>query len=707
MPCSSGASKTGDNLKKLHVKPAANTNPIAAVRAGFWLGLLAMGCARLQGADPAGSALWAAHVQPLFSQHCFKCHGELKQKNGLDLTTPAAMLKGGDNGPAVVPGRPEDSLVYKFVLPGSEQHMPPKDYQLTEDEIALVKMWIAALPPNGAAASLATNPVKDWKAGDYQLVRPNKPKSLPPKHATAGEAIDFYIARERERIVRSAGAGAPANASSLKQSFKVASLCDDRTFARRIHLDLIGRIPTAAESDAFLRERRTSRRSMLVDRLLASPEHARHLREVFDVVLMGKRTGNAAWTAYLEGAFHTNRPWDRIVRDVLLARPESKAERGAVRFLYDRKDNHQAIVEAVSPAIFGVQIQCAQCHNHPLAPEIKQKHYWGMVAFFNRGKNVDTPEGPAISESAIGGFVKFANLKKESQDAVLAFLNDEVVPETRPGDNEKESDTPEKYKLTLADGKKAGFGAVPNFSRREQFAELTTRDNPLLARAFVNRAWAMLFGRGLVHPVDRMDSAHPPSHPDLLDWLARDFEQSGYDIRRLLRNLTFTRTYQLDSTPAGNGMKPPPEAFACAIEKPLSAEALCRSMLVAAGHVPDVAGSFPEFEKSKAQFADVFPDLFPVEFNANLKQALFLTNNRLFDDLLKPQSDNLTERLLAIDSPRGRVKEAFLAVLGRAPDPEEARRGADYLSRRLEHPEAATQQLVWALLTSAEFRFSR
>jgi hypothetical protein len=394
------------------------------------------------------------------------------------------------------------------------------------------------------------------------------------------------------------------------------------------------------------------------------------------------------------------------VRDLVRARPEGKTERGAVRFLYDRKDNHQAIVEAVSPAAFGVQIQCAQCHNHPLAPEIKQKHYWGMVAFFNRGKNVDTSEGPAISESAIGGFVKFANLKKESQEAVLAFLNDQVVLESRPGDNEKEVDAPEKYIRTLADGKKAGTGAVPKFSRREQFAELATRDNPLLARAFVNRAWAMLLGRGLVHPVDRMDSAHPPTHPDLLDWLALDFERSGYDIRRLLRNIVLTRTYQLDSVPAGKGTRPPVEAFAVAIEKPLSAEALCRSMLVATGNGPDTNGNFPRFDKSKALFADAFPDLFPVEFNANLKQALFLTNNQLFDELLAPQNGNLTERLLAMAEPRDKVNEAFLSVLGRLPDGEELKRGTEYLTARSEAKEISTKQFLWALLTGAEFRFN-
>lgn len=103
------------------------------------------------------SALWFAHIQPLFSQHCFKCHGEVKQKGELDLTTLPAMLKGGDSGPANIPGDPTASLVYKFVQPGAEQHMPPKDYQLSEDEIALLKMWIASLQKSGTASATASN----------------------------------------------------------------------------------------------------------------------------------------------------------------------------------------------------------------------------------------------------------------------------------------------------------------------------------------------------------------------------------------------------------------------------------------------------------------------------------------------------------------------------------------------------------------------
>src|SRR5205814_708313 len=192
------------------------------------------------------------------------------------------------------------------------------------------------------------------------------------------------------------------------------------------------------------------------------------------------------------------------------------------------------MAEAIAPLAFGVQIGCAQCHNHPLAAEIEQRHYWGLVAALNRSKNVDAKSGPGISESATGGFVSFANLKKESQPAVLAFLNGKIVPEKRPAEGEKEKDVPELYVVPPAKEKeKPENPAVPKFSRRAALAEAVTHDNPMLARAFVNRVWALLLGRGIVQPVDQMDSRHRASHPVLLAWLAHDFEANGFAVKRL------------------------------------------------------------------------------------------------------------------------------------------------------------------------------
>jgi len=303
------------------------------------------------------------------------------------------------------------------------------------------------------------------------------------------------------------------------------------------------------------------------------------------------------------------------------------------------------------------------------------------------------------------------------------------VDETWPKAGEKETDSPDLYLVPppistqnkeapkdntkkppqrRREAAKVDQPAVPKFSRRQALADAVTQDNPLLARAMINRVWAMLFGRGLVHPVDLMDSKHPVSHPELLDWLARDFEKSGYDLKRLLRTLCHTKAYQLESralTPA-KPKSEPAQSFACALDKPLSAEQLFRSLLIASGNAldkDDRAAGFPEKELRRA-FVAQFPDLFPAEYNASLQQAMFLSNSRFIDQLVKPASANLAARLMASSDNNQRVREAFLSIYGRSPDREELGACTSYLTAR--SPEAGVSQLLWALLTSAEFQLN-
>ena len=236
-------------------------------------------------------------------------------------------------------------------------------------------------------------------------------------------------------------------------------------------------------------------------------------------------------------------------------------------------------------------------------------------------------------------------------------------------------------------------------------AELVTHDNPLLARSFVNRMWTIIMGRGLVHPSDRMDSSHPPSHPDLLAWLAHDFEQNGYDVRRLVRIICLSETYQLDSKWA-SGSKPQPDLFASGMEKPLRAEVMLRSLLISVGEQPDASGDLPGYDSLERMFNDRFPEVLSTEFTPNLRQGLFLTNNKKLDELLKPEKENTTALLLKQPGPREQVDAAFIKVLGRLPDRDEKRATLDFMAERLKNRETAVRELLWALLTSAEFRFN-
>ena len=692
--------------------------------------------------------LWNAHIEPLLKEHCVECHSPTKSKSGLDLTSLQAILRGGDRGAAVLPGRPDDSNLYKFLGTESDPHMPPgKRKPLGDDAVSLIRQWIEKLAASSVTQEATNLPETNRVSTPARLrIAWQPPATMPP-----ARAIDRFLelAWKLDKVTPSTAA-------------------DDRTFVRRIHLDLAGRIPTREETEKFLRDHARDKRARLIEDLLAGEEYSRHMREVFDLVLMERRgekwedqRANQKWFTWLEDAFHRNRPWNEVIRDLIVARPGRPEDRGAVWFLYERENNPQAVAESLAPVVFGLQVKCAQCHDHMVAREIKQAHYWAMVAAFNRSKNVDTPAGPGVAESAIGGFVSFANLKKESQQARLAFFNGRKVEEAWPKDGEKEIESPDLYLVAPPPGKdKPKQAAVPKFSRREAFADAVTRDNPLLARAMVNRVWAMLFGRGLVHPVDLMDSKHPPSQPELLGWLERDFERSGYDVKRLVRTLCNAKAYQLDSR-AGGGQKrsatvserpvaaatqarkspdnsdlpvhsdklglgsataalqeptraprpakakpAPLNSFARTQDKPLSAEQLYRSLLVATGNRTDTNGTVAgrsEKELRRA-FIKQFPSLFPAEYNASLQQAMFLANSDLFDQLLAPRDANLTTRLAAMPDETARVREAFAAVFGREPDAEELRECGAYLKAR--SPEAGTKQLLWAMLTSAEFQVS-
>jgi hypothetical protein len=650
----------------------------------------------LVSAPLSAADFWADHVEPILKEHCVECHSPTRSKSRLDLSTFQNALRGGDRGAGFVPGRPEESSLYLLLKPGADPHMPPKK-QLSDEQLALIRTGIEKLEakPAAAASSESASNSSTSLATGASVVR--KPVWVPPADMAPSAVIDGFLERGwKARKVRP------------------AARADDATWLRRIHLDLVGRIPTEEEVARFQRLPARKRRETTVDGLLAHPEHPRHLREMFDVLWMGRPTGNAEaqrrdhrWYEFLETSFRENRPWDAMVRDLIVARPAKPEQRGLVQFLYERQNNPQAMAEAVAPLVFGLQIGCAQCHDHMVAREIKQAHYWGMVAAFNRSKNVDSDAGFGLAESAIGGFVSFANLKKESQQARLVFFNGRTVDEPWPADGTKEVDAPEKYRVPPPKNKeRPPAPAEPQFSRRQALVEAVTRDNPLLARAAVNRVWAMFLGRGLVHPVDLMDSQHAPSHPELLDWLAHDFERSGYDLRRLIRNLVLSQAYQLDSRPAP-GKAPTDEAFARAIEKPLSAEQLARSLILAAGpwkanaKSPAASVTVDPTSLQRALVRD-FPNLFAPEYNATLQQALFLSNSPVLESLLQPRPGNLAERLADLADDPTRVKTAFQAVLGRNPDRDELRASVAYLQ---EHPgQGGRSQFLWALLSGAEFQ---
>jgi hypothetical protein len=492
-----------------------------------------------------------------------------------------------------------------------------------------------------------------------------------------------------------------------KASIVPAEICTDEQFVRRLYLDIAGRIPTLAERESFIMDRSGSKRLEWIDRLLASEDYVENFADTFDTLLMGRAARGKMgerknhWRPYLEDVFRSNRPWDQVAREILLARPQRPEQSGAVWFLYERNDNAQAIAEAVAPAFFGIRIDCAQCHDHMIATEIHQEHYWGLVAFFNRSKNTKTNAGPRLSESAIGGFSEFANIYGSSYPNLLTFYESKTIEEPRPEKDAKQEDSQELY-LPAAD---PADPRIPKFSRREKFVEEILNGHPRFAKAFVNRIWAMLMGRGIVHPYDQMDSVHLPSDAELLDGLSKEFIDSGYDIRGLVRGILASRPYQLDShRPAG---AEDPSRFAWALERPLTAEQLGRSLQIAL---------FQRADKDHACIGDLrdrMPEVLPETVVTDVGDALFLTNNPNVQQMIFEASkqDGLVGKLALGEDTAAAVNEMFLAILGRSAEPSELDTVHEFVQARLAkrpaiEPISVWQSAVWAVLTSAEFRFN-
>ena len=623
----------------------------------------------------AGKA-WDAAWEVL-SEHCTRCHGGVKHKGGLDLRAVPNILRGGESGPAVVAGKPTESLLMEVLQPDADTSMPPKGERLAESEVATISTWITSLGEESNAPSVAAI----------------LPLEMPPQ-----VVIDFLVAR-----------------GWASREVTPSKLVDDAGFVRRAYLDLLGRIPTVAERHRFLAEVSSDKRLRLINDLLDRPEFARNFAETFDTVLMGRRHGlvgraraldrGGDWHEYLKWVFASNRRWDDVAYDLLGARATTGKERGARWFLVGHKDNHEDMVRQVAPSLLGKQIACAQCHNHPLIPEIEQRHYWGLVAFFKRSFNVETPNGLALGEAATGGQFEFSSLEGDSFKAELAFLSGKTAEDIT---NEAYRVMPSKEyldRLTKKDKDKARkkrkgppkmeMAPIPVVSRRGALAEMVIESYPEFAKAFVNRIWALLLGRGLVHPVDHLDSIHPPSHPELLEWLGKDFASKGYNVKRLIREIMTSRAYQIDSLPMG-AERPTPEAFACAMMKPLSAEALYRSALVAGGHEPDGEGNFPgiDEERYRHAFARVYSDLFPETYSPSAAEGLFFSNNPLMNEVLVRDFEGR--------APHEVSEIAFASALGREPDEEERAASLAYLNGEPER----SASFLWALIAGSEFRFN-
>lgn len=316
----------------------------------------------------------------------------------------------------------------------------------------------------------------------------------------------------------------------------------DADFLRRVYLDLTGMIPTTEEARAFFADTSTDKRTRLVDKLLATPQHARHLATFFDLMLMERRPQKhvdiAAWQKFLFESCATNKPYHQLVREVLSADGVDDATRPAARFLLDREGEPSALVRDTGRIFFGMDLACAQCHDHPNVADYLQRDYHGLLAFFNRTYlfTRDRDKKAFIAEKAEGD-VTFTSVFTKEAGATRPRL---------PGASQlAEPAFPRFSEYVVApDAKDKNLRPVPKFNRRTELAKAATEsNNRAFNRNIANRLWALLLGQPLAGPVDELNSANPAAYPALLDLLATEFAASGYDTRAFLRELALTRVY--------------------------------------------------------------------------------------------------------------------------------------------------------------------
>ena len=708
---------------------------------------------RVIGTDRPSTPTFERDVMPLLSRlgcNAGACHGKQRGQNGFQLSIlgydpdfdhAAIALEG--RGRRVFPASPEQSLLLRKAT-AKVAHGGGKRFEVGSESFEVIRRWIAGGMPRDPEGTPEVVALDVWPP-DRSLKAEGRQQLLVTAHYSDGTTADVthlaayqsnesaVVAVDDRGLIAAGPLPGEAAISARFEGFfatcpvtipflddvsadfyadlprsnfiddhvwsKLETLglrpsgpASDATYLRRAFIDTIGRLPTPEEARAFLDDPMPEKRSVLVESLLERPEFAEHWASKWMDLLRPNpyRVGiKAVWNldAWIRRSFRDEMPYDEFVRQIVTAEGSTFDETPSTIFR-DRREPEE-LTSMVSQLFLGVRLECARCHHHPF--EVwGQDDYYGFAAYFAEVGRKGTGLSPPISGSA------------------------EIVFEGGKGSV--------SHPLTgdrMDPAPLFGEAPDPEGDPREALADwITATENPYFSQVIVNRVWNDLMGVGLVMPVDDLRATNPPTNPELLKALADDFVANGHDLKHLVRTIMASRAYALDSNP-NEGNAADLRNYSRHYRKRLRAEALLDAVCDATG-VPEAYDGAPPGSRAVEIWTHRVPSTFLDTFGrpdpnqdppcertpeTSVTQVLHLMNS---PDLHRKVTDDdgHAARLAASDAtPEAIVEDLYLRLYSREPTLEELRIALDVFEEPGIDRRRAAEDLLWALLNTAEFLF--
>ncbi len=605
-------------------------------------------------------------VRAIFAHNCYKCHGEEKVKGELRLDHKDFVFKGGESGPVIVPGEAKESELFRRItLPsGHEDVMPSKGKKLLEKDIAIINFWIQ----KGAPWPDESDRNEVFRVAE---LAPRNP-ILPPASAIYTHPVDRWM-----------------NQYFVKNKMTWPKPVDDRIFLRRLFMDIIGLLPTQKEIEEFSKDQRPDKRAIWSKKLLdREDDYAMHWLTFWNDALRNDYTGTGyitngryAITDWLYESIKSNKPYDRFVKELVSPDESSKGFIEGIKWRGVVNSSQRTEMQAaqnVSQVFLGLNLKCASCHNSFISNWKLEDAYAFANIFADTTLEINRCDKPT------GKFTDARMLWKE-----LGSIDNQ---------------------------------ASVSVKRAQLAGNMVKAQNGRLYRTLVNRIWAQIMGRGFIEPLDMMDNE--PWSQDMLDWMAYHFQQNNSNIKDLIYLITTSKAYQLPSA----GFKDPNEIvsqefkFSGRLRKRMTAEQFADAGSALFGSLfPDSMVRYrPSENVLKDQSIQLFPRASQVvnnpfltalgrpnretvstsrESQANLLQALELTNGERFNSLLKKGAETWKLKYKSGDLI---IREIYKQALGREVREDEYKIAIKILGDKPQTD--SVQDLFWAIMLLPEFQ---